>query len=360
MAERLLEGGRSEVVFLGTPDGLEARLVPEAGIEFVGVKARGFDRSHILSLPVALAVLASSSLRVVGLVRRRRPDVVVGFGGYVSVPVGIAAVLTRTPLVLLEQNSVPGMANRLLSRWARAVGVTYASSGELLAFPDRAVLTGNPVRSSVLEAVRDRGRAVLRVPDDAVVLLVFGGSRGARHLNRTMVSIRERLLSDPAVHIVHVAGRGEVAEVRTALGLAPDARTDVSGRYHVYDYVEDMGSVIAAADLVLARAGATSIAEITALGRPAVLVPYPHATDDHQTTNARAFVDAGGAVMVRDRDLDGPEFVGTLTALLADAHRRATMAAASATLGRPDAAHSVVRLIEESAGAGAKHARRSE
>lgn len=279
-----------------------------------------------------------------------------GFGGYVSIPVGMAAVLTRTPLVLLEQNSVPGMANRLLSRWARAVGITYASSGQMFAIPDRAVLTGNPVRSSVLSAERARGRSGLDLPDDAVVLLVFGGSRGARHINRAIVAHHETLLADPAVHIVHVAGRGEVTEVRKAAGLAPDMRTDGSGRYRVYDYIEDMGSVLAAADLVLARAGATSIAEITALGRPAVLVPYPFATDDHQTTNARALVEAGGAVMVPDHDLDAPEFVGMLTALLADADCRATMAAASSALGRPDAARSVACLIEETARAWAVNA----
>jgi UDP-N-acetylglucosamine--N-acetylmuramyl-(pentapeptide) pyrophosphoryl-undecaprenol N-acetylglucosamine transferase len=284
------------------------------------------------------------------LLRRTRPDVVVGFGGYVSIPVGFAARLTSTPLVLHEQNSVPGMANATLSRWADAVGVTYPESVQLLRRPDRAHVTGNPVRPAVLASTRSAGRERLGLADDAVVLLVFGGSRGARHLNSALVDLRDRLMAIHDLHVVHVAGRAEYQAVREAL---EQAGGDAGGRWHLLDYLDDMGLALAAADLVVARAGATSIAEITALGLPAVLVPYPYATDDHQTKNARACVENGAAVLVADSELDEERFGDELVALLGDPQRRATMAAASRELGRPDAAERVVTLARSAARRGA-------
>jgi len=341
VAERLRADGHSEVAFVGTPDGQEARLVTEAGLEFHGIPSKGFDRSRPLSLVVAAAVLAISTLKAVMLLRRLRPDVVAGFGGYVSMPVGIAARLLGVRLVLQEQNSVPGLANRFLSRWAREVGVTYEQSAAYLRHPDRVVLTGNPVRPAFLEADRLTGRQALGVPGDAVVLLVFGGSRGARHINQAVVAGLASLLAVPDSFVVHVAGREEAEEVRSSVAvLSVDHE-----RYRIYDYIEDMGAALAACDLVVARAGATSIAEITAVGRASVLVPYPYATDDHQTKNAQALSAAGGALVFSDDALDRPEFIEAVTALLSDAGRRATMAAASRSLGRSDAAERVARMI---------------
>ncbi len=346
MAEELRAGGRDEVLFVGTPDGLEARLVPEAGISFMGLPAKGFDRARPLSLVTALIRLASSTLKARRLLKSERIDVVAGFGGYVSLPVGLAAVITRTPLALHEQNSVPGLANRVLSRWADRVAVTYERSGQHLRRPDRVTLTGNPVRASVLSAEATRGRELLGVPFDALLLLVFGGSRGARHLNKVVVEARDELLAVPGCAVVHIAGRTEADTVRTTLeSLGGDA----DGRYIVLEYVDEMGPVLAAADLVVARAGATSIAELTALGRPAVLVPYPYATDDHQTLNAEALRDAGAAVVFADAEIDGPEFVEKVTELLRDPATRATMAAASATLGVRDAASRVAACIRAAA-----------
>ncbi len=345
MAGLLTEDARDEVTYIGTPNGPEARLVAEAGIAFEGLPARGFDRARPFSLLVALAILGVSTLRAVSRVLHDRPDVVVGFGGYVCIPVGLAAALTRTPLVLHEQNSVPGLANRFLARWADVVAVTYPGSTAYLARAAQVVETGNPVRPAILVADRERGREALGVPQEAVVLLVFGGSRGSRHINEAVVAAREGILAVPGVHVVHITGRDEHDAVVSALG-GGDTACD---RYHLHDYVDDMGSVLAAADLVVSRAGATSIAEITALGRPAVLIPYPYATDDHQTLNARAVTERGGAVMIEDDRLDSDDFVGTVTTILRDAEMRATMAAASAALGRPDAARRVADVITAAA-----------
>jgi len=345
-----------EVLFVGTPNGLEARLVPEAGVEFMGLPAAGFDRARPWTLITSSLRLAASTVTAWRWLGQRRPDVVIGFGGYVSIPVGFAAVLRRVPLILHEQNSVPGLANKTLSRWARAVAATYTESARLFVHADRVVVTGNPVRPAVMHADRARGRSALGLPDGALVLLVFGGSRGARHLNSTIVSLRDRLLAVPELYIIHVAGAAEADTVRAALEAAGG---DADGRWRVLGYLDDMGSALAASDLVVARAGATSIAEITALGIPAVLVPYPYATDDHQTKNAGAVVAHGGAELVADDELGQERFGDVVLSLLCDADRRANMATASRALGRPDAAQRVADLARRAA-AGTTHFNTSE
>lgn len=269
---------------------------------------------------------------------------VIGFGGYVSIPVGLAAALRRIPLVIHEQNSVPGLANRVLSRYADAVAVTYPESAAHFVHPERVTVTGNPVRGAVLDAQRVSGRQLLGIEQDALLLLVFGGSRGARHLNSALVALRERLLSIPRLTIIHVAGKAEAESVAASLDAAGG---DGQGRWRVLEYLDDMGSALAACDLVVARAGATSIAEITALGLPSVLVPYPYATDDHQTTNAKALAACGAADVIADGELDEERFGDILVERLGDACARATMSAASRSLGRPDAAARVAQVARE-------------
>ena len=340
MAAVLVEG-RDEVTYVGTPEGIEARLVPQAGIEFRSVRARGFDRSKPWMLLTSTMRIMVSAVRAWSWMGRERPDVVVGFGGYVCIPVSLAALARRVPLVLHEQNSVPGMANRFLGRWARAVAVTYPESVARLPRPEVAVVTGNPVRPAVLDADREAGRLALGLGAHDTVLLVFGGSRGARHINEAVVGASEHLMRVEGLRVVHVTGPAEAESVRALLAGHPETE----GRWRTYDYLDDMGSALAAADLVVARAGATSIAEITALGAPSLLVPYPYATDDHQTGNAATLVEHGAAAVVADRDIDSPVFVETLLSLLGDAAGRATMSAASRALGRPDAATHVARVV---------------
>lgn len=340
VVEKLKQRG-VDVTFVGTPDGLESRIVPEAGVAFSALAAAGFDRARPLTLLTSSLTVAVSSMRAWALLGRLKPSVVIGFGGYVSIPVGIAAGLRGIPLVIHEQNSVPGLANRFLAPRATAVALTYPDSKKYLKGAGEAVVTGNPVRGDVLAADRASGRERLGLPADATVLLVFGGSRGARHINTAVVAAASKLLENPELHVVHVTGALEEGTVRA--GLA-ELGADASGRWHVYGYLNGMGSALAAADLVVARAGATSIAEITALGIPAILVPYPHATDDHQTTNAAACVEAGAAFRVADSDLDQGEFAELVSRLISDPERRATMAAASRGLGRPDAADRVADL----------------
>ena len=347
VAARLAVDERNAVAFVGTPDGLEARLVPEAGFEFLGLAAKGFDRARPSTLLTSSLTILWSCFRGLGMLRRFKPDVVIGFGGYVSLPLGAAAAFAGVPLVLHEQNSVPGLANRVLSRWAQAVCVTYPESMSYLAYPTRAVVTGNPVRAQIPLASRDAGRRAFKLRKKDLVLLVFGGSRGARHLNTAMVDLYQRLSAVTDLKVLHIAGPGEAEQVRASLVEAAGGRQPAW--YSVLDYVENMGDAIAASDLVVCRSGATTIAELTVLGRPALLVPYPYATGDHQTLNAKSMVDIGAAWRVADADLGKPVFGDELFRLLSDPGRLAAMGEASHAIGRPSAAVELIEVAMETA-----------
>ena len=352
------------LTYVGTPDGPEARLAPAAGLDFCAAQAAGFDRARPLTLITSSVRVLASALKLQRFFRQWRPDVVVGFGGYVAIPVGLAARWSRPriPVVVHEQNSVPGMTNRFLARSARVVALTYPQSAKLLRDPAsgrtaRVIVTGNPVRPEVLAADGARGRACLGLSAEALVLLVFGGSRGARHINEALIGALPELLARwPRLEIIHASGTGEYERVREATDDLACKLSASSGthtlaqalgeRYHLFDYLGEIADILAAADLAVTRAGATSIAETTALGVPVVLVPFPHATDDHQTGNARDLVAAGGAVMLADADLDSADFMRTIDELLSDARRRDTMTKAARAFGRPDAASLLADCVE--------------
>lgn len=346
VADRLQASGAT-VRFIGTAHGPEARLAPLHGIGFEAIASSGFDRSRPLSLLRGVMVNLVSALKLAYAFGRNRPDAIVGFGGYVAIPVGLAARLRGIPLVVHEQNSVPGLTNTLLSRWAEYVAVTYPGSVDGFAHPDRVVVTGNPVRDEVLSADRSASRTTLGIGEDEVVLVVFGGSSGARRINRGAIAAAERILAMDGVRVVHVTGAGEydaVVEAAEAAGVSRD-------RWELHAYRDDLPALLSAADLIVSRAGATSIAEITMLGAPSILVPYPHATADHQTKNAEALAHVGAAVVVPDDEVEGPGFADTVASLLRDPHRRDTMSAASGALGRADAATRVARLVLDAAAA---------
>ena len=316
-----------EVRFAGTPTGVEARLVREAGIPFTPFEAQGFNRNHPLTLPKAVLTIQKSTTLARRWFDEIRPDAVVGFGGYVCVPVGRAAESLGIPVAVHEQNSVMGMANRYLARRAAAICLTYEHAASALDEGERGrvVLTGNPVRSQVLTATREAGRAMLGVPENARMLLVTGGSLGARHVNQAVMALKDELLSRPDLHIVHLTGRREFEAVKRDLALTDEQ----AARWQVIDYQDRMGDCMAAADVIVSRAGASSLAEISALAVPALLVPFPAATEDHQTMNARAYVDAGCAYLVPDAEVEDPVFAERLLRLIDDASERERMRSAA-------------------------------
>ena len=340
LAEVLIDRG-VDVRYAGTPNGVEARLVKEAGLPFEPFEAAGFNRNHPTTIFKGVGLIEKSSIAARKWFDEIHPDVVVAFGGYVCIPVGRAAKKRGVPLVVHEQNSVMGMANKYLSKSAAVVCLTYDHAASAVDDASKVIVTGNPVRKSFFTATRAEGREMLGIPDDALMLLVTGGSLGARHLNQAMCALKDDLLARENLYVVHVTGPKELGSVETELALSPEE----AKRWMLFGYQNQMSACMAAADAIVSRAGATSLAEISARAIPAVLVPFPFATEDHQTTNARAYVDAGCASMIADSDVETPEFVRLVTQLVDDAGVRASMTAAARAQKTADAAAALADAV---------------
>lgn len=334
-----LRASGAEVTFLGTRERIEAELAPAAGYEIDFVKVRGIDRRN----PLRAARAAIEALGAVGAARRairhRGADVVMGGGGYVAGPAGLAAVLGGVPLVLTEADSRLGLANRLLAGRARRVCLAFPIAGR---GGGRYAVTGRPVPAAVLEADRAAARRRFGIAPEARCLLVMGGSQGARSINRCAVeAFAERDGRD--FDVVHLAGRRDFEELEGRLAAAPHG-----DRYTLLAYEPDLGDCLAACDLVLGRAGG-SIFELTAAERPAILVPYPHAAAGHQSANAAWMAEAGAAVVIRDDELSAGRIAVEVGGLLGDEARLGAMAAAAAALARPDAARRIADEVLEAA-----------
>ncbi len=340
LAEVLEERGL-EVYFAGTPNGLESRLAVAAGLPYKAFDASGFRRSHPASIVTGVRRIVKSTKQAKAWFSQLKPNAVVGFGGYACIPVSRAAEQMSVPVVLHEQNSVMGMANKYLSKRAAAVCLTYEDTIGNNADPSRTYITGNPVRASVLSATREEGRAMYGIADDALVLLVFGGSLGARHINHAIVAMKDELLQRSNLHIVHITGQKELEQVQADLSLSEGE----AKRWHVMGYQDKMAQTLAAADCVVSRAGATSLAEISARCIPAILVPFPYAAEDHQTKNAAGYVAAGAAELVPDDKLDTPEFADTVLELVDNAGKRQRMQQAAAALETADASHKLADIV---------------
>ena len=336
------------VHFVGSARGVETRLVPSSGFTLTTLPGRGLQRrlavSSVAANVMAAIELSRAFVQALLVIRRRKPAVVVGLGGYASAACGVAAALMRVPLVITEQNAVPGLANRILSRLAAGAATAFEATD----LP-RATWTGNPVRTEVLEVDRSAGRsaarAALGVDEGRRLVAVFGGSLGSRTINDAMAGALGVWRDRRDLHIRHIAGHRDYEDLSRRVSAD-------SGRALHYDlvaYDDNMATVYGAADLVLSRAGATTVAELAAVGVPAVLVPLPNAPGDHQTANALRLQAAGGAVLVADGELDATRLVAEVDALLEDSDRLESMAGAARSLARPDAARAVVDLLESCA-----------
>ncbi len=312
----------------------EARLVPEAGYELHPIRVEGFSRSNPLQAARAVARAGGAVAAARRILRSLRPDVVLGGGGYVAGPVGAAALAMRIPVVLTEADSHLGLTNRLLAPRAARVCLAFPIDGRT---GERYVLTGRPVPPPV----SDRGAARTRfgLEDWQTCVLVFGGSQGARSINDAAVAG----LRDGAFSVLHAAGTRDYDVLRARLGNA--------GSYDLRPYIDAFGEALAACDLCVARAGG-SIFEVAAAGKPAILVPYPFAAADHQTTNARWMVDGGAAVVVPDAELTPQRLRAEVDALLGDRDRLRTMGDAARALARPDAAARIAAEVRAAAGGG--------
>jgi UDP-N-acetylglucosamine--N-acetylmuramyl-(pentapeptide) pyrophosphoryl-undecaprenol N-acetylglucosamine transferase len=338
VADELRASG-AEVTFLGTRERIEADLVPAAGYEIDFLKVRGIDRGSRLRGALAGIEAIGAAGTALRVLRRRRPDVVVGGGGFVAGPAGLAAAISRTPLVLTEADSHLGLANRLLAGRAQRVCLAFPIPG---LEGERYTVTGRPIPAAVLAGDRGAARARFGIAPDARCLLVMGGSQGARSINECAIAaFAERAGRD--FDVLHIAGRRDFEALEARLAAASHSQG-----YTLLAYEPDLGDSLAACDLVLGRSGG-SIFELTATGRPAVLVPYPHAAAGHQESNAAWMVDAGAAIVIGDAELEAGALAAAVAGLFADEQRLAAMAAASAALARPDAARRIADEVLEAA-----------
>ena len=326
----------NEVFFVGTRHGIEARVLPELRLPHAFIDVRGLKATKWSSRLGRALLLPASMVESLVIVRRFRPDVAIGVGGYASGPPIAAARLLGVPCVLLEQNSVPGATNRLLAHVSKAVFTTF-EGGEAY-FPSTRVLRlGNPIRRQLL----DNFLRSARQPSDRFRLLVLGGSQGARGINDLMIGAARRLVEAmPNLTITHQTGQHDVDRVAAAYGEA-------GVRAEVVTFINDVSGAYRAADLVVCRAGATTLAEVTVAKRAAILIPFPHAADNHQEKNAKDIVDAGAAIMLRQSETTPEELARHITTIANEPERRARMETAAARVGRPEAAREIVDVCED-------------
>jgi UDP-N-acetylglucosamine--N-acetylmuramyl-(pentapeptide) pyrophosphoryl-undecaprenol N-acetylglucosamine transferase len=322
----------ADICFIGTARGMETRLVPQAGYALELIEVGQLNRVSLATKLKTMVALPRGILYCLGLLRRWRPDVVVGVGGYASGPAMLAALILRVPTLAFEPNAVPGMANRLIGKRISAAAVNFAPTR---AYFRNAEVTGIPVRAEFFALTP-------RPPQSAPRLLVMGGSQGARALNQMVPQIAKALLDTvPGLTILHQAGarHAETTEAAyAASGAAPD-------RWKVQAFLEDMPNQFAASDLILARSGASTVAELAASGKPSLLVPFPQAADDHQRKNAEVLVEGGAAKMLLEQDMSREALLAALSGLLRDREKLSEMSACARTFAHPQAAARIAEMV---------------
>jgi UDP-N-acetylglucosamine--N-acetylmuramyl-(pentapeptide) pyrophosphoryl-undecaprenol N-acetylglucosamine transferase len=323
------------LTFVGTKTRLEATAVPQAGYDFLGLPIVSIPRQPGLPMLKGIRLLLISLRKAMAWVARQKPDVVIGAGGYISVPLVLAAKLAGIPVVLLEQNADAGLATRMLAPLARQTCVSFPETAERL---PRAVWTGNPLRQGFGQRPREPERFGL--DPQRPTLLIMGGSLGARRINAVAAALAPTILTKTDWQVVHLSGEGGFTEARQALaahGLPND-------RYHLSAYGTDMAGLLAATDLAIGRAGATSVAELAVAGVPTIYIPYPGA-GRHQEANACAAVAAGAAKLLDEANLDESSLWQAIQPLMMDREARLAMSSACATIAVPDAALTIARQV---------------
>ncbi len=347
-----LEPG-SEAIFVGTDRGLETKVVPREGFELITISARGVMGRGMWGAVQGLAAVPVGLLQCLAICRQRRPDLAIGIGGYTSPPLVLAAFLLGIKRAILEPNVHPGVANRVLSPFANLIFVSFAATAPFFA-PGKTRIVGTPIRREFLEAsIPVEGGPADAPPTPTAgsetrgfTILVLGGSQGARSINRAMVAALPRLLAaHPTVRVIHQTGEHDYEEVAVAYR---NARLEAE----VSPFIFDVPRAFRQADLIVSRSGATTVAEITACGKPAILIPFPHAIHGHQERNARILEEAGAATVILDAELTGEALAAAITALLANPGRLGEMGRCSKGLGRADSAERVVMACRALVGKG--------
>jgi UDP-N-acetylglucosamine--N-acetylmuramyl-(pentapeptide) pyrophosphoryl-undecaprenol N-acetylglucosamine transferase len=334
IAQQLQKDYSADVLFIGTARGIENRLVPAAGFDLRLVQVGALNRVSLTTRLKTIFDLPRAVWDSSRILSEFRPDVVIGVGGYASGPAMLAAILRRIPTLVFEPNFVPGFANRLVAPLVSAAAVHFAETGRYFR---RCEVTGVPVREAFFQIAEQH-------PNNTKTLLVFGGSQGAHAINQGVMdsvpSLRRRV---PGIHIVHQTGERDYNDAQAAYA-------NLGGSVEAYRFIDDMPAAFARADLLICRSGASTVAEVTAAGKPAVFVPFPRAADDHQKRNAEALERAGAAVMLEESKLTSESLVDAVSELFTDPSRLQKMGDAARKLSHPNAARDIAAMAARLAG----------
>lgn len=332
-----------EMLFVGTKNGLEADIIPKEGFNFTTIDVRGFERRLSFQNIATVIKTAGSVWKCRNIVREFKPDIVIGTGGYVCGPILLAASLLGIPTMIQEQNVIPGITNKILARFVSKIAIGYADAAKYFGGTDKVVFTGNPIRSEVLSVSREQGVSALGLDPSKRTILISGGSRGARSINRAMLEVHKRYAGHKEIQLLHITGSNEYNDIVGSLQQSGIDFTIV-GNISIKPYLYNMPDALAAADLAVFRAGAIGLAELTAKGIPSILVPYPYAAENHQEFNAMVMKRHGAAEVIRDAELNGTRLFEMIESLVNNPEKLAAMAQASKNLGRPEAAKTIAQI----------------
>lgn len=332
-----------EVLFVGTQKGLEADIIPKEGYSFSTIDVRGFERSLSFQNLATIFKTVGSVWESYSIIKKFKPDIVIGTGGYVCGPVLLAASILRIPTLVQEQNVIPGVTNKILARFVDKLAVGYVDAAKYFSDKDKVIYTGNPIRAEVMSASREDGIKALGLDANKKTILISGGSRGARSINQAMTDVHKFFAGRKDVQLLHVTGKSEYNGI---VGNLQQCGIDIAsaGNISIKPYLYDMPYALAAADLAIFRAGAIGLAELTARGIPSILIPYPYAAENHQEFNALVMKDNGAAEVIRDKELTGQRLLTIVNELISDNSRLSQMANASKNLGRPKAADDIAQI----------------
>lgn len=333
----------AQFLYVGTKKGLEADIIPREQIPFATLEISGFERHLTAKNFVVLGKALGSLVKARSIVKKFKPDVAIGTGGYVCGPILMAAALMGVPSLIQEQNAIPGVTNKILAKFVNKIAVGYERAAKY--FPaEKTVFTGNPIRDDILLSTRDEGLMEFSLDPFKKTILVSGGSRGAHSINKAMLKVHKHFANNYRVQIMHVTGKTEYDFVKNGLeeiGLDLQKADNLA----VYPYLYDMPKALAAADIAVFRSGATSLAELTARGVPSVLIPYPFAAENHQEFNARELEKNGASRVILNRDLTGDILIEMLEQMMSSENTLQEMAQASRAMGKPNAAQTIAEMI---------------
>ncbi|WP_378951969.1 undecaprenyldiphospho-muramoylpentapeptide beta-N-acetylglucosaminyltransferase [Pelosinus sp. sgz500959] len=332
-----------EVLFIGTQHGLESNIIPKEGFDFRTIDVRGFERRlSIQNIQTIIKTLGSIN-QSRKIIREFKPDLVIGTGGYVCGPVLLTASMMGIPTMIQEQNVIPGITNKILSRFVDKIAVGYGEAQKYFTRKEKVFISGNPIRPEILSATREEGIIALGLDPAKRTVLISGGSRGARSINQAMIQVYQQFAGRKDIQLLHVTGQNEYNGI---VGKLQECCIDTikAGNIIIRPYLYNMPQAMAVADLAIFRAGAVGLAELTAKGIPSILIPYPYAAENHQEFNARVMEQQGAAVVIRDAELTGYRLIEVMNELMNSPQKLDGMAAASKRMGCPEAAETIAKM----------------